>query len=264
MEHDLLAHLSGEAGFFDARSGDAIPAGTRVAYFGHVPSTLVREALGRSHYMLMPSKFLETFGLSALEAIELGVPLIGFDQGGLSQFLLSEHRVSSEGDWTSRCAHFTEMVDQTISRFSGANWRRQSLSVQDIAARYTPDAWFRELIKHVPTNARSILMLSDYGAPIGGIETHIVSISEVLRSHSFQVSSLFGMWGSSRMLRYIGLLFSWFNIWYAFRLWIAIAQKKPDIIWIHSEVRKIGPVGLLPLRWYQGVIWKTYHDLGYF
>lgn len=107
-------------------------------------------------------------------------------------------------------------------------------------------------------------MLSDYGAPIGGIETHIQSISELLRHQSFKVSFLFGMWGNSRMLRYLGLLFSWFNIWYAIRLWVTLIREKPDIIWIHSEVRKIGPIGLFPLRWYGGTIWKTYHDLGYF
>ena len=39
---------------------------------------------------------------------------------------------------------------------------------------------------------------------------------------------------------------------------------RPDAVWIHSEVRCIGPLGLLPLLKYRGTIIKTYHDLGYF
>lgn len=89
----MILELQRFPGFFDASNGTSIPPGAQVVYFGQVSGGRVTEALSRSHYMLMPSRFLETFGLSALEAIESGVPVIGFDQGGLSQFLLSEHRV---------------------------------------------------------------------------------------------------------------------------------------------------------------------------
>ena len=43
--------------------------------------------LAASTYMLMPSRFLETFGLSALESVSYGVPIIGFCKGGLTQFV---------------------------------------------------------------------------------------------------------------------------------------------------------------------------------
>lgn len=54
------------------------------------------------------------------------------------------------------------------------------------------------------------------------------------------------------------------NIWFAFRLWWKIRQYQPDAIWVHSEVRCIGPLGLLPLLKFSGCLIKTYHDLGYF
>jgi len=78
MRDAMLARLSGFEGFLDASSGKLPQGGERVVYFGHRSSAEVQKALSSAHYMLMPSRFLETFGLSALEAISCGVPVIGY------------------------------------------------------------------------------------------------------------------------------------------------------------------------------------------
>lgn len=261
LRNEMLRQLLRYPGFFDASENGKIPPGAQVVYFGHVNGTRVKEALSRAHYLLMPSRFLETFGLSALEAIESGVPVIGFDQGGLSQFLLSEHRVPVNA---YPIRQFVETVSQIEARFSGADWRRQSLSVQDIAAKFSRETWLAEVRKHMGPNIRKILLISDYSAPIGGIETHIQGSVEVLRGAGYEVDALFGMSGTSRYLRYVGLLLSWGNFSYAIRLWWRLRTYRPDLVWIHSEVRCIGPIGLLSLRQYGGEVWKTYHDLGHF
>jgi len=261
LRNDLLLGLLRYPGFFDASEGGTIPPGAQVVYFGHVNGQRIKEALERAHYLLMPSRFLETFGLSALEAIESGVPVIGFDQGGLSQFLLSEHSVPVNA---YPVRQFAETVARIDARFSGADWRRQSLSVQDIAAKFSRSAWLAEVRKHMDPKVRKILLLSDYSAPIGGIETHIQGSIELLREAGYEIDTLFGMNGKSRWIRYAGLLLSWGNFAYALRLWIKLKIYRPEMVWIHSEVRCIGPMGLLPLRWYSGELWKTYHDLGHF
>lgn len=38
-------------------------------------------------FVLMPSRFLETFGLSALDFAQFGVPTIGYKKGGLKPFI---------------------------------------------------------------------------------------------------------------------------------------------------------------------------------
>lgn len=48
---------------------------------------MIQEYCGYSHYALMPSRFLETFGLSALEALSTGVPVIGQAIGGMTSFV---------------------------------------------------------------------------------------------------------------------------------------------------------------------------------
>lgn len=44
---------------------------------GYQPNHIIQKTLQNAHFMLMPSWFLETFGLSALESCIAGVPVIG-------------------------------------------------------------------------------------------------------------------------------------------------------------------------------------------
>jgi glycosyltransferase involved in cell wall biosynthesis len=98
-------------GFLDASNGALPQGGEKVVYFGHRSQQEVKQALCSAHYMLMPSRFLETFGLSALEAISYGVPVIGYAKGGLAQFLLSEHAIHDSGDDAKDTGHFVETVE---------------------------------------------------------------------------------------------------------------------------------------------------------
>ncbi len=67
---EILQRFSGKLGFFDGTKDSSIAElGYTVAYYGHRPKQVIEAALQRSHYLLMPSRFLETFGLSALESI---------------------------------------------------------------------------------------------------------------------------------------------------------------------------------------------------
>ena len=61
LRRELILGLSAYPGFFDASSGEVIPPGAQVVYFGQVSGKRVTEALKRAHYLLMPSRFLETF-----------------------------------------------------------------------------------------------------------------------------------------------------------------------------------------------------------
>gem|GEM_PF-2618450 len=51
-----------------------------IYYFGHRDYATIKEFLSISHINLVPSLFLETFGLSALESMAHGVPTLGFDK----------------------------------------------------------------------------------------------------------------------------------------------------------------------------------------
>ncbi|MDR2191038.1 MAG: glycosyltransferase [Candidatus Peribacteria bacterium] len=50
-------------------------------YFGWQPLAKIQSYLANIDYCLMPSEFLETFGLSALNALSRGIPVIGYQKG---------------------------------------------------------------------------------------------------------------------------------------------------------------------------------------
>ncbi len=50
----------------------------KIYFFGWQSQEMIRNVLKVSHFSLMPSRFLETFGLSALESLSEGIPVIGF------------------------------------------------------------------------------------------------------------------------------------------------------------------------------------------
>jgi glycosyltransferase involved in cell wall biosynthesis len=52
-----------------------------VHYFGWQPLKKIKQYLENINYCLMPSEFLETFGLSALNALSRGIPVIGYKKG---------------------------------------------------------------------------------------------------------------------------------------------------------------------------------------
>lgn len=52
-----------------------------ISYFGRKPRNEIERYLAASDYTLMPSLFLETFGLTALESLCIGVPVVAFSKG---------------------------------------------------------------------------------------------------------------------------------------------------------------------------------------
>ena len=52
-----------------------------VYYFGHRKLDTITRFLETADASVMPSRFLETFGLSALESLSVGVPVVCFPKG---------------------------------------------------------------------------------------------------------------------------------------------------------------------------------------
>ena len=56
-------------------------------YFGHIQDKQIVEDEFRSHHVLLAPGSMETFGLSGLEAMAMGMPVIGPDRGGTFELL---------------------------------------------------------------------------------------------------------------------------------------------------------------------------------
>ncbi|MBP7847654.1 glycosyltransferase [Patescibacteria group bacterium] len=81
--------------FGDGELKDKIPSLPFVTYHGHLPKEQVIPIWKTCHFTIMPSQFLETFGLTALDSISLGVPVIAYPKGALLQFLTPATSLSS-------------------------------------------------------------------------------------------------------------------------------------------------------------------------
>lgn len=63
--------------------------GDRVQWLGWLDPAALREEYRRCHAFLMPSRF-EPFGLSALEALACGTPVVAANVGGLPEFITNQ------------------------------------------------------------------------------------------------------------------------------------------------------------------------------
>jgi glycosyltransferase involved in cell wall biosynthesis len=274
LASDILAtlHICWDGIYMDALRARSGLSDAGIFVHGFISATEMNTLLQTSQYMLMPSRFLETFGLSALESITAGVPVIGFCKGGLSQFLFGEGAITSLDSLDTTSAERADLIDSALyhervtsicAEYNPVAWRQESDHARQMSRAYSRDIWYATLAQGIQPNER-ILVMTDYSGNIGGIESYTKSISEELRSRGHLVKNIYSAQWTSRMLRYLWLIGTAFNISFALRLSRAISTEKLDVIWLQSVMRAIWPIGLFPLFWYKGKILITYHDLGYF
>lgn len=146
---EMFRELSGYSGFQDLSRGEKMDESKRVRYFGHRPKEEIKEALDNTHYLLMPSRFLETFGLSALEAISQGVVVVGYSKGGLSQFLLPELAVVDAFDEDKDMTNFLIRGLEIVETYSGEKFDSESERSRAMLEKFNADAWKKSVAKHV-------------------------------------------------------------------------------------------------------------------
>lgn len=211
----------------------------------------------------MPSRFLETFGLAALESLSEGVPVIGFRKGGLIPFIPKDLAISfSKNDDENTKALANKIVEVSekfsspllqkerglggeVVREEGSDWDTLSHESRRIADSYTEGRWMRQVREMLPSDTKSILLVSDYTTILGGIETHVQTIAKALRQHGYEVE-IFG-WNLSKgrwtkFLRLAGLAYSLYNVTSLLGIRKKVREYKPDVIWLHSVSRFLGPL----------------------
>lgn len=213
----------------------------------------------------MPSRFLETFGISALEALSAGASVVGFARGGLADFIRPEHAVEEDTP-EAFVAKLRTLMQEETNPYARATRARQAALT---AARYTQNEWINTLTDSFPPHVRRILLVSDYCSEVGGVETHIRDVLATLRHQGYQVewfgASLPSSPFLSRMVRALGAaFFSEYNPYMAWKLGRALRDFAPDMVWLHGGTRLLGVSGIRAITQYDAVSYVTHHDLGTF
>lgn len=225
-----------------------------VYYYGRRHQRELSQLYRQIDLTLMPSRFLETFWLSAVESLASGVPVIGFRKGGLISFIPEDLALDS-GDpvWS---------VIRIIERILGG----ETIRVLDVPS-YSRWEWEKRL-EILIAPSETILIVHDYQEKIGWAEIYVWDVIESLEKIGKTVDRFSYEWVTTPIKRRVMFISSLF----AFSRGKGLAQKlailKPDVIWMHSVLRYVGLWGILAIvrykRRYPKVrILLSHHDVGF-
>lgn len=228
-------------------------------YHGHQPKKTVRKIREQAHVTLMPSRFLETFGLSALDALSVGVPVMGFPKWGMQQFVLDTYAVNSPEE-------FVWSVLDIVRSFDLRNRSIDAEKCRQMASEYSSSVWIERFssLARLPRWAK-VLLVSDYSVDIGGLENLLFAMSDLLESHGYVVKLVW--WTDTKpsvSKRYLHLFASSYNKPAGDRIFAAVQDFSPDLIWWHSIHRLIGWYWLRRCRRVDIPQRVMYHDFGLF
>lgn len=215
-----------------------------IRIYGHIDRHKLGEVLGMTDLVIMPSLFLETFGLVALETLSVWVPVCGFARGGLSEFIHPSLSLESDEPIDS----FFRILDI---------WEFPVLDV----SRFSYDLWLDKLTD-ITAWVKRILLVSDYTSIVWGAEQYVYDLALSLRSIGKEVE-IYGYTGKPSRLTRIWLMYiAPFAFWRGILLSNTINIYQPDLIWMHSVLRYIWPHGMRAIANSGCKKYLTHHDLG--
>ncbi len=104
-----------------------------IYYFGHRDYSVIQSFLSISHINLVPSLFLETFGLSALESMAHGIPTLWFDKWNFSDLLIDEYKLPSKGNESEI---YKNKFYEIIENFNIEDWKKDSQITREKISKY--------------------------------------------------------------------------------------------------------------------------------
>ena len=228
--------------------------GTYLLYHGRLPKEQTITWMSKAQYTLMPSLFLETFGLVALDSLACGVPVIGEKKGGLTPFIIDEHLEISQQQWLYDCMQY--ILEHNTETY--LVWLQQK--ALDTASRYTTQ---RRLDKfwQLSKNCKKLLLVSDYAQDIWWIENYLFQLQGVFQKQ-WVLCDLF--WKTKRVTwwrRKLDLVVAAMNVYAMIGLWKKNISKPYELVWLHSVQRWFWRLSL-------AFLWRTkkqpvrcmYHD----
>ena len=249
-----------------------------VHFFGWKPLDEIKKYLANIDYCLMPSEFLETFGLSALNALSRWVPVIWYKKWWLEPFIFQECNLFL-AKWNTTAERIVSIVEKLAKKTNPERIKdKEELEwkIKKLLSEYTEDARYERFLKmaNVKDNEKQkVLIISDFINKAWGIETYIHDVKNLLESKWHEVVlwwSTLPTWSKWQRKKRFWLLLSPFNFWSIGDLNKVLEKEKPDIVWFNSLLRWLGPnVVNAAWNWRKEnksdcKFWMMYHDFGYF
>lgn len=229
-----------------------------VTYYGHTPKEKVKKIWRTCQWTLMPSRFLETFWLTALDSLALWVPVLWRKAGWLEQFL-----DDGSTDVLTKDVFFSQF-EATLD-ISNEAWLAISKKSQFKAFSYTKDKRLERFMRVswlLP--GAKILLISDYTVDVGGIESYVHSVQDLLSEAWYTVKFIWCDDVKKANNRFLQLFSTIWNTQADKLLRTTLETYTPDLIWWHSVQRWLGPLPLRSVRTHRARQWIMYHDFWLF
>ena len=236
-----------------------IPHYSFITYHWFQTKDVVMQTRKKCHYCLVPSRFLETFGLTALDSISLWVPVVWYKKWWLAQFGEGVIQIPEN---EKLYKHIKSIINsKSEAEYSILSkkciWIAKEYSWQNRKNQFETSLWR-------PIQWSKIMLVSDYTNNIGGIESYIQIVSNKLKEFGAKhVSIVWADVWNATVMRYILLLFSPYNFIIKNRLKKLIKNTNYDLIWRHSVQRFVWPA---PIRFVSkkthSLQWIMTHDFG--
>ncbi len=233
-----------------------------VRYFGRKKLEEIRRYKDNINFGLLPSSFLETFGLTFLETISWWIPVIWFKKWGAWQFILDEHDIL-QADWKTQAEQLFNTVSKNIHiKKTSKQYKTRQNQIWEITNKYTKDQWIKNFEKL--TKAKRVLIVSDFTARVWGIETYIHTISQTLSQNGVEniIYWLDTQLAKKSWFKLLTMLSSIINIWERFRLKRIIKEYQPELVFYNSMLRYFSGHNIIQNPHWD--TWMMYHDFGYF
>ena len=249
-----------------------------VHFFWWKPLDEIKKYLANIDYCLMPSEFLETFWLSALNALSWWVPVIWYKKWWLEPFIFQECNLFL-AKWNTTSERIVSIVEKLAKKTNPERIKdKEELEwkIKKLLPEYTEDARYERFLKLANSkdeDKKKILIISDFINKAWWIETYIHDVKNLLESRWHEVIlwwSTLPTWSKWQRKKRFWLLLSPFNFWSTWDLKKILEKEKPDIIWFNSLLRWLGPnVVKTAWKWRKKEksdckFWMMYHDFGYF
>ncbi len=228
-----------------------------IHFFGRQNRETIKRYVENCQYCLMPSEFLETFWLSALTAIQRGLTPIWYAKWGLKQFIDPQFDITQQkGDSTGEKLY--SLINNIPAPIEMNKLSLFTYSKENRIVRFHALAG---------KNVEKVLIVSDFINKVGGIETYIHDVKELLEMHGYKVE-LFGgtvpKWPIGQLAKYLGIITGLGNFRESIRLKRKIKTFKPDLIRYNSVMRYLGRAPISTSKQSPAKKRMMFHDLGYF
>lgn len=282
-------HIFGK-GSYEAKIIEvAKQAPEHIIYYGFQSLETIKKTAEQCDYCLMPSLFLETFGLSAVNALSRWLPIIGYQQWGMTPFVLNTYNLWSVPG--SPRVQLVAMMEKLITQWAHGEYK----TCQKIATNYSKKQWIerfdtlsvtsrnewqwmtRSIEENKQANSytspyssskwqksKKILLVTDFITKLGGIETYVHDVAQLLRQQWYTVDIIGSSWWKTKIGRLLSMVASSCNVLFAYRLHRKIQQFSPDVIRCHSVLRHVGWLPLAVVNKSNASKRMMYHDLWYF